>query len=129
MQRIEKYLMWLFNIDNFLVSWIGKKQNCISLLLTTKVAYIDKDNHCIQLLWIKHTMEDFKIKNNTLFILCNNTGIVNVLKNPMMHGRTKHINRFNFIMERIEDKIVVLKHIPIENQHSMFLQSPWISTP
>lgn len=51
----------------------------------------------------------------TLF--CDNLSAINISKNPIQHGKTKHIGiRHHFIRDLVEDKMVNLKHIETDKQ-------------
>ena len=51
----------------------------------------------------------------TLFY--DNLRAINILKNPIQHSRTKHIDiRHHLIRELVEEKIVALEHVAIELQ-------------
>lgn len=46
----------------------------------------------------------------TLFI--DNKSIINLAKNPLFHGRSKHIDiRFHFIREYVERGEIIVKHV------------------
>ena len=50
-------------------------------------------------------------------LYCDNLNAINISKNPMQHSRTIHINiRHRFIRSLVEDRVIEIKHIPIERQ-------------
>jgi hypothetical protein len=74
-----------------LVSWSSKKQNSIALL-TTEVEYIATGSCCAQILWMKATLNNFRIKFKQVPLLCDNKSVVKLINNPVQHARTKHID-------------------------------------
>lgn len=47
----------------------------------------------------------------------DNLSVINISKNLIQHGRTKHIDiRHYFIRGLVEDKIVTLEHVTTEKQ-------------
>ena len=50
-----------------------------------------------------------------MVVFCDNTGIINISKNHVLHSRIKHIDiRHHFILELVEDKAISLEYVPIE---------------
>ena len=50
-------------------------------------------------------------------VLCDNQSTIAIEKNPMHHDRTKHVEiDKQFICEKIETKVVNLKHFPSQQQ-------------
>jgi phosphoribosyl-AMP cyclohydrolase len=82
-----------------LVSWSSKKQNSVALS-TAKAEYISTCSCCAQLLWMKTTLSDFRIKFKQVPLLCDNESAVKLTNNPVQHSRTKHIDvRHHFIRD------------------------------
>ena len=67
-----------------LISWFSKKQHSIALS-TAEAEYVDIGSCCAQILWIKMQLEDYGIKQNKIFIKCDNTSAINLSKNPIQH--------------------------------------------
>lgn len=52
-----------------------------------------------------------------VMIYIDNKSAINLAKNPVFHGRSKHIDvRYHFIRECIERGKIMIKHICTENQ-------------
>lgn len=89
-------------LGNCLVSWFSKKQNAISLP-TTETKYVAASAYCAQLLWMKHTLNDFGLTYDNMPIFCDNTSAINSTKNPIQHSRTKHIDiKHHFIRDLVQ---------------------------
>ena len=73
-----------------LVSWSSKKQNSVALS-TAEAKYIAADSCCAQILWMKGTLNDFRIKFKQVPMLCDNESAVKLTNNPVQHSRTKHL--------------------------------------
>ncbi|KAI3467948.1 hypothetical protein Pfo_024611 [Paulownia fortunei] len=92
-----------FYLGNNLISWYSKKQNYVSLC-------------CSQFLWMKQMLEDYRIKESSLIVYCDNSSAINISKNRVQHSRTKHIDiQHHFIRDLIERKVVTIDYVTTEN--------------
>jgi hypothetical protein len=69
-------------LERSLVSWSSKKQNSVALS-TTGAEYIATDSCCAQILWMKITLNDFRIKFKQVPLLCNNESSMKLTNNPV----------------------------------------------
>jgi hypothetical protein len=82
-----------------LVSWSSKKQNSVALS-TAEAEYISAGSCCVQLLWMKETLDDFGIKFKQVPLLCDNESAIKLTNNPVQNSITKHIDiRHHFIRD------------------------------
>ena len=57
-------------------------------------------------------LTDYGFNQGTLTLYCDNMSVINISKNHVQHSWTKHIDiRHHFIMELVEDKVIVLEHV------------------
>lgn len=89
-----------FYMGSWLVSWFNNKQSSISLS-TVEAEYVAAASLSTQLIWMMKTLQDIQIICYPLIsILCDNTSSISILKNPVMHYKTKHIPiKYHFIQE------------------------------
>jgi hypothetical protein len=58
-------------------------------------------------------------------ILCDNSSSIKLSKNPIMHGRCKHIDvRFHFLRDLARDGIVELRYCKSEDQIADLMTKP-----
>jgi hypothetical protein len=52
---------------------------------------------------MKQTLQDIQVKyDDPILILSDNTGSINISKNPVMHSKTKHVPiKFHFLREQV----------------------------
>lgn len=62
---------------------------------------------------MKQTLEDIQVKyDEPIPILYDNTGAINIPKNPVMHSKTKHIPiKFHFLREHVTEKNIKLEYV------------------
>ncbi|GJS66673.1 putative ribonuclease H-like domain-containing protein [Tanacetum coccineum] len=89
-----------------LISWQCKKQT-IMANSTTEVEYVAAANYCGQVLWIQSQMMDYGFNFMHTKIHIDNESTISVIKNPVAHSRTKHIEiRFHFIRDCYEKRLI-----------------------
>ena len=86
-------------LGHMLVSWSSKKQKLVAFS-TIEAEYTTVGSCCIQILWIKQQLSDFSVIMQNIPIFCDNTSVINIIKNPVQCSRTKHIEiRRHFIKD------------------------------
>jgi hypothetical protein len=59
------------------------------------------------------------ISNLTVKLKIDNTSAINLAKNPVCHGKSKHIEtRFHFLRDQVNKRKLVLEYCPTEDQTS-----------
>ena len=106
---------WIVNIDDrkstsggafflgkILVSWTNKKKNYTSQS-TVEVEYVAATVNYSNIVWFKQLLEGMKVEiKEPIVMFCDNTSEINILKNPVMHSKTKHIAiKYHFVRELV----------------------------
>ncbi|GJX81857.1 putative ribonuclease H-like domain-containing protein, partial [Tanacetum coccineum] len=69
--------------------------------------YVAAANCCGQVLWIQNQMMDYGFNFMNTRIHIDNESTISVIKNPVAHSRTKHIEiRFHFIRDCYEKRLI-----------------------
>ncbi|KAL0560845.1 hypothetical protein IC582_001259 [Cucumis melo] len=117
-----------FFLGNNLISWLSKKQNCVSLS-TTETEYIVAGSGCTQLIWMKNMLHEYGFDQHTITLYSDNMSAIDISKNPVQHSRTKHTDiRHHFIRELVEDKVIRLDHIRSNLQLADIFTNLWMRT-
>ena len=71
------------------INWKSKKKNCISLSIA-EVEYVVVVVNCSNIVWFKQLLASMKVEINDLAVIfCDNTNVINISKNLVMHNKTK----------------------------------------
>ncbi|GJS91713.1 putative ribonuclease H-like domain-containing protein [Tanacetum coccineum] len=89
-----------------LISWQCKKQTIVANS-TTEVEYVVAVNCYGHVLWIQNQMLDYGFNFMNTKIYINNESTICIVKNPVFHSKTKHIEiRHHFIRDSYEKKLI-----------------------
>ncbi|GJT56861.1 hypothetical protein Tco_0991915 [Tanacetum coccineum] len=98
-----------------LISWQCKKQTVMANS-TTEDEYIAASHCCSQVLWIQNQMLDYRYNFMQTKIHVDNESAICVVKNPVYHSKTKHIEiRHHFIRDSYEKRLIEMVTIHTNN--------------
>jgi hypothetical protein len=62
---------------------------------------------------MKQTLTDIQVEyDEPIPIYCDNTSAINILKNSVMHSKTKHIPiKYHFLQEQVAEKNIRVEYV------------------
>ncbi|CAI0414884.1 unnamed protein product [Linum tenue] len=102
---------YVFFLAGGAVSWASKKQPVVTLS-TTEAEFVAAAGCAAQCVWSRRILDQMgwkKSVNQPTRIFCDNNSAIKLSKNPVLHGRSKHIDvRFHFLRDLVKDEAVEL---------------------
>lgn len=116
---------YVFLLSSGAVSWLSKKQPIVSLS-TTEAEFIAAASCACQTVWLKRVLDNLGLKQGkTTIIQCDSSSAIKLSKNPVMHGRSKHIDvRFHFLRELTKAGTVELVYCSTQEQLADLMTKP-----
>nr|GEU53290.1 putative ribonuclease H-like domain-containing protein [Tanacetum cinerariifolium] len=103
------------------ISWQCKKQIVVATS-STEAEYIAAASCYTQMLWIQNQLLDYGYNFMHTIIYIDNSNTICIIKNPVLHSKTKHIEiRHHFIRDCNEKKLIQAVKIPTENNFADLL--------
>lgn len=101
-----------FYMNGNLVTWTSQKQPSVALS-SCEAEFMAATMAACQGIWLRRLLTEItgqKVPPVTLFV--DNRSALDLMKNPVFHGRSKHINtRYHFIRECVENGEIVVNHV------------------
>ncbi|GJS27347.1 hypothetical protein Tco_0487967 [Tanacetum coccineum] len=108
-----------------LILWQCKKKTIVATS-TTKAKYVAAASGCGQVLWIQNQLPDYGYNFMNTKIYIDNNSAICIVKNPVYHSRTKHIDiRHHFIRDYYEKKLICVDHIHTDDNVANLLTKPF----
>ncbi|CAL9028826.1 unnamed protein product [Prunus brigantina] len=114
-----------FLLNSGAVSWSSKKQQIVTLS-STEAEYVAAAASSCQAMWLMKIFEVLgDAQKGPTTIYCDNMSTIKLSRNPVMHGRSKHIDvRFHFLRDLCSDGKIVLEYCKSGEQVADILTKP-----
>ncbi|PNY07765.1 putative copia-type polyprotein [Trifolium pratense] len=116
---------YVFLLSGAAVSWSSKKQPVVTLS-TTEAEFIAAASCVCQGIWLRRILEEVKhTQQGPLMLFCDNSSTIKLSKNPVLHGRSKHIDvRFHFLRDLTKEEVVKLCYCRSDEQIADIFTKP-----
>jgi hypothetical protein len=116
---------YVFLLSSGTISWLSKKQPVVSLS-TIEAEFIAAASCACQTVWLKRVLEKLGLnQDKTTIIYCDSSSAIKLSKNPVMHGRSKHIDvRFHFLRELTKAGTMELIYCNTQDQIADIMTKP-----
>ncbi|WJX39045.1 hypothetical protein P8452_26635 [Trifolium repens] len=113
---------YLFKFQNAPVSWCSKKQSVIALS-SCEAKYVAGSLAACQANWLQSLLSEMNIiADITVVLMIDNKSAINLAKNPVSHGKSKHIEtRFHFLRDQVTKGKLKLEYCSTDNQQADIL--------
>ena len=115
----------LFLLAGGPVSWLSKKQSTAALS-TAEAEYMSLCGATQEAVWLRQLLSDFKFSQEEPKVIKeDNQGTILIVRNPVSHSRTKHIEiKYHYVRETILDGYVTLEYCSTEQMIADLLTKP-----
>ncbi|XP_022570911.2 uncharacterized protein LOC106407057 [Brassica napus] len=112
----------IFYLNDCPITWCSQKQETVALS-SCEAEFMAATEAAKQAIWLQELLEEvLEETNEKVVIWLDNKSAIALTKNPVFHGRSKHIHkRYHFIRECIENELVDVQHIPGAEQKADIL--------
>ncbi|XP_057451761.1 secreted RxLR effector protein 161-like [Lotus japonicus] len=116
---------YVFLLGTGSIAWSSKKQAVVSLS-TTEAEFIAAAMCACQCIWLRRILDNLgSSQSHCSKIFCDNSSAIKLSKNPVLHGRSKHIDvRYHFLRDLVQDGKIELEHCSTDEQVSDIMTKP-----
>lgn len=102
---------YIFMLNDSPISWCSKTQSVVALS-SCEAEYITGSFATCQGVWVKELMEELKMAiESSIQLRIDNVSAIDLAKNPISHGRIKHIEvKFHFLKDMVNKGRIVLAY-------------------
>nr|GEW95939.1 zinc finger, CCHC-type [Tanacetum cinerariifolium] len=113
----------VFYFGNSTISWSSQKQPTVALSSCESEFMAATAATACQALWLQRLLNALTSwKEEKVTIIVDNKSAIALMKNPVFHGRSKHIDiRYHFIRECVEKNQIEVEHISGDLQRADIL--------
>ncbi|KAK1431599.1 hypothetical protein QVD17_08069 [Tagetes erecta] len=115
----------IFYFGSSPITWCSQKQDTVALS-SCEAEFMAATAAACQAVWLQDLLSEVTGWNKErVLIRVDNSSAIALTKNPVFHGRSKHIHtRFHFISECVEDDKVEVEHVSGDKQKADILTKP-----
>lgn len=111
------------------ITWCSQKQDTVTLS-SCEAEFMASTADACRAIWLQDLMSEIVNKaQEKVIIRINNKSAIELTKNHVFHGRSKHIHiRYHFTHNCVENEQVEVEYVPSEEQKADILTKPLAQT-
>lgn len=103
---------YVYTLGGTAISWVSKLQKVVALS-SCEAEYVAVTEAAKEMMWLQPFLRELGQNYDGSVLHCDSQSAIHLAKNPVYHGRTKHIQvRYHFIRSALEDGVLALEKIP-----------------
>ncbi|KAG7547963.1 Zinc finger CCHC-type [Arabidopsis suecica] len=112
----------VFYLGEIPISWCSQKQETVAMS-SCEAEFMGGTEAAKQAIWLQDILSEITgTLSEKVVIRLDNKSAIALTKNPMFHGRSKHIHRrYHFIRECVENGLIEVEHVPGNEQRADIL--------
>lgn len=111
------YTGFVFKLANTTITWEDRKQKSIALS-STEAEYMALTEAAKETVYLRNLLEEMcymEHQYKPITVYCDNQGAQKLMRNPMYHSRTKHIDiRHHYVRDVFQSGKLDVSYIPTE---------------
>ncbi|XP_049394795.1 secreted RxLR effector protein 161-like [Solanum stenotomum] len=102
---------YVYLLGTTVVSWSSRKQKIVTLS-STEAEFVAATTCACQAVWLRRILEELQFKQEkATTIFCYNNSAIKLSKNPVLHGRSKHIDvKYYFLRDLNNEGTIELQY-------------------
>lgn len=112
----------IFYLGRSPITWCSQKQDTVALS-SCEAEFMAGTEAARQAIWLRDVLSEVTgLPREKVTIKIDNQSAIALTKNPVFHGRSKHIHsRYHFIRECVERELIEVEHVPGTEQKADIL--------
>lgn len=112
----------IFYFNNGHIAWNSQKQQTVALS-SCEAEFMTATSAACQAIWLRGLLAEITGRQEEqVVIYVENKSAIALMKNPVFHGRSKHINtRYHYIRECVEKEQIKVEHVSADQQRADIL--------
>ncbi|XP_066319982.1 secreted RxLR effector protein 161-like [Miscanthus floridulus] len=112
-------------LGSVLISWLSLKQKVVALS-TCEVEYVVAATVACQVVWLRRLLGELTgMKAHPPALMVDNQTAIALVKNPVLHDRSKHIDvKFHFLRDYVDRGQIVIEFVETGRQLADILTKP-----
>ncbi|KAJ1039287.1 hypothetical protein NDA10_003177 [Ustilago hordei] len=114
----------IIKLFSSIVTWNSHVQKCVTSSMV-EAEYIVASAAAREALFHKQLLRSLSFGKHTLIVLTDNTGCIQVAKDPAMHSKLKHVDtKYHLICDHMQKGDINIKHVNTGENIANFLTKP-----